>query len=445
MNWRARCGAASALAFAFLLGISVVAVAQESVLYRFKLGRDGAFPMAGLIMDAHGVLYGTTIEGGHIHISCFSDGNGCGTVFALTPTAMGALQWTETVLHRFRGPAVGGALFPGGSLIMDARGVLYGTTSAGGTGCSGYGCGTVFELTPPAAGGTFWTGRLLYRFEGGRDGMYPAGGLIVDARGVLYGTTGLGGGVSGNCDEGCGTVFALTPPAAGASRWTEEVLHRFTGKPDGRYPTAGLVADANGVLYGSTQSGGAHDRGTVFAMRPPTAVGTGWTETVLYSFGRSAGGGSPDAGLIIDTKGTLYGTTSHRRRRRCCGTVFALSPPAAGATAWVETIIHPFWGLESVNPAVALIADASGVLFGTTFEGGRYGQGTVFALVPPPAGANAWTERVLHSFRGGRDGGQPNAGLIADANGALYGTTSEGGGGNGCGTSGCGTVFKVVP
>jgi uncharacterized repeat protein (TIGR03803 family) len=195
--------AALALALAVLIGVSAAAPAQETVLYRFKGGRDGAAPQGGLNMDASGTLYGTTFAGGK---NAFCRGD-CGTVFALTPPATGQTGWTETVLHRFRGAAAFGTENPSGRVIMDARGVLYGTTIAGGRNKNCGNCGTVFALSPPAAGGgTSWTETVLYSFSGGTDGAAPMASLIMDAAGALYGTTNNGGDTFGN-----GTVFKLVP------------------------------------------------------------------------------------------------------------------------------------------------------------------------------------------------------------------------------------------
>jgi hypothetical protein len=184
-------------------------------------------------------------------------------VFKLTPPAAGETEWIEAVLYRFSGKFDGDGAHPFAGLIIDARGALYGTTSVGGTGC--FGCGTVFQLTPPAAGATKWTEGVLYSFTGFPNGINPEAGLIMDARGALYGTT----------NGGRGTVFKLTPPAAGETEWIESVLYRFSAKfdGDGASPVAGLITDASGALYGTTYNGGAgcpgiNGCGTVFEVVP---------------------------------------------------------------------------------------------------------------------------------------------------------------------------------
>jgi uncharacterized repeat protein (TIGR03803 family) len=294
----------------------------EKVLHNFN-GTGGAYP-SGMIFDASGNLYGTTYYGGSG--SCYDgNGHGCGTVFELTPKAGGG--WTEKLLHRFKGNTYDG-IAPVASLIFDASGNLYGTTSSGGP----YGHGTVFELTPKVGGG--WTEKILHSFNNGKDGNYPFASLTFDASGNLFGTTYYGPpqGYNGPCldghDLGCGTVFELTPEAGGG--WTEKIVHFFksNGK-DGFHPGANLIFDAFGNLCGATALGGANDNGTVFEMTPK--AGGGWTEKVLYSFNYKDGF-APGA-LIFDASGNLYGTTEYGGNGSCqngggggCGTVFEITP-----------------------------------------------------------------------------------------------------------------------
>src|SRR5664279_2753958 len=294
---------------------STWAAAQERVLHNFNNnGTDGTFPQAGLIVDGAGNLYGTTVDGGTY---------GWGTVFELTPTAGGG--WTETVLYSFGNNGTDG-MWPYAGLIFDAAGNLYGTTNSGGT----YGYWTVFELTPTAGGG--WTEKVLYSFNAnGTDGYGPVAGLIFDAAGNLYGTT-LGGGTYYS-----GTVFELTPAAGGG--WTEKVLHNFNENgTDGALPRAPLIFDAAGNLYGTTEYGGTYydsDLGTVFELTP--AAGGGWTEKVLHNFGIGRDGTDPLAGLIFDAAGNLYGTTEYAGNYGA-GTVFELTPTAGGG--WTEKVLH---------------------------------------------------------------------------------------------------------
>jgi uncharacterized repeat protein (TIGR03803 family) len=287
----------------------------------------------------------------------------------------------------------------------------------------------------------------LYRFLGGFDGDTPVAGLIRDPHGVFDGTTSLGGD---NSDSG--TVFSLTPPARPKAKWTHQVLYRFKGGPkDGANPQSSLLMDG-AALYGTTLTGGPGDFGTVFELTPPTAPGASWKEKLLYIFKGGADGAFPEAGLIMDAGGALYGTTTEGGINACafgggCGTVFKLSPPAARGTAWTETVLYRFkGGADGLGPQAGLIADDKGDLFGTTVGGGTgcfaTGCGTVFKLAPPAAGGKRWTETVLYRFRGGADGANPVAGLTADANGVLYGTTKLGG--TGCDDVGCGTVFELT-
>ena len=267
----------------------------ETVLYKFKGSPDGDTPYSSLIQDAQGALYGTTSAGG-----------GDGTVFKLTPPTAGKSAWTETVLYSFEKSANG--FSPLAGLVMDASGALYGTAYEGGnTKCSFYGCGVVFKLVPPAAGQTTWTENVIHVFRGAPDGGQPIAGVIIDASGAIYGTTNGGGNV--NCDAyGCGAVFKLTPPAVGQKHWTETILHAFTDTPDGSYPAGSLILDSSGAVYGTAGGGGSFSNGVVFKLTPPPVGQTKWTETALYNFRGAPDGERPNA-LLRDAGGTLYGTT----------------------------------------------------------------------------------------------------------------------------------------
>lgn len=303
---------------------------------------DGQGPGAGVIRDASGALYGTTTSGGSA-----TNLTGFGIVFKLTPPAPGAANWTETILYRFKGGADGDA--PHEALTLGAEGALYGTTRGGGTGTcpdpfegTVDRCGTVFKLTPPAAGQTLWTKATLHIFTGGTDGGSPRAKLLLDASGALYGTTTLGG--TGQCKLdpyygpviGCGTVFELTPPAAGRTTWTESVLYDFKGAPDGAYPEGGLSADGSGSLYGTAWqggSGGCPDGnglvagcGVVFKLAPPSAGQTTWTRTLLYSFKSSSADGVHPVGGLVPGAGHLFGTTLYGPINTELGAVFETTP-----------------------------------------------------------------------------------------------------------------------
>jgi uncharacterized repeat protein (TIGR03803 family) len=292
-------------------------------------------------------------------------------------------------------------------LVLDKEGNLYGTTPIGGIG----GDGEVFKLD------TAGTETVLHSFTG-PDGIEPSAGLIRDEEGNLYGTT-----LTGNAPS-LGTVFKLDTTN------TETVLHGFTG-PDGANPEAGLVRDKEGNLYGTTFGGGTSGEGTVFKLD------TTGMETVLYSFTGGADGANPHGSLILDKAGNLYGTTYLGGLLNCfgagCGVVFKLD------TTGTETVLHSFTGPDGANPDAGLVRDKEGNLYGTTSGGGPSKEGTVFKLDTTP------TETVLYSFTGLADGAGPLAGLVRDKAGNLYGTTNQGGNLSCQAPSGCGVVFKVDP
>ncbi len=217
---------------------------------------------------------------------------------------------------------------------------------------------------------------VLYSFKGQPDGANPQGTLIADTQGALYGTTVNGG------SHNHGTVFKLAPPAAGQTQWTESVLYSFTGGADGGTPVAGLILDTHGALYGTTQSGGSsYNAGIVFKLSP--AAKTPWTESVLYTFHVTAGfgqedGGAPSGRLIFDTQGALYGTTKDAYGHLGVGTVFKLSPPASGIGRWNETISGFGYVQPWGAPVAGLILDTQGALYGTA--GGSPGWGEVFKV-----------------------------------------------------------------
>lgn len=414
-----------------VLLIGARAFAQtERILHSFS-NNGGENPAQGLIFDSTGNLYGTTEKGGQYD---------AGTVFELSPNGSGG--WTQTVLHQF-GSGNDGQNPSGGSLLMDSAGNLYGTTFHGGTSLCGLGtpvgCGTVFELIKNSDGR--WMEKVIYDFYGGvkklgPKGYRPYGGLVMDSAGNLYGTTYYGGAYGAPEGNG-GVVFELSP--AGDGRWTEQVLWSFGGYvDDGIFPFGTLVFDSAGNLYGTTASGGGSSAGGIAFELSPGA--SGWTEAILFQFdlgGDSSTGNSPWAGVIFDSKGNLYGTTSFGGAQ-FMGDVFELSPPESGSGLWTETILHTFYGSNGENPQAGLIFDSKGNLYGTTVSGGTGGGGIVFEL--SPASDGGWTEDVLHDFlNDSTDGSGPLAGVVLNSSGSVFGTTFSGG------TSNYGAVFEITP
>ena len=286
------------------------------------------------------------------------------------------------------------------------------------------------------------TERVLHDFNF-TNGNVPEAGVIFDAAGNLYGTT-QNGGI--NCNgQGCGLIFKLTPGAKG--KWTETVLHRFNGN-DGFYPTSILILDAAGNLYGTTQGGGLYGGGTVFRL---TLGANGkWSERVLHSFGGPDDGTTPFAGVTFDSAGNLYGTThsggipSDCPAQQGCGVVFKLTPGTKGQ--WTETVLYRFKGDDGANSTAGVTFDAAGNLYGTTESGGDYRSclyGCGTAFELTPRRKGKWAETVLHKFTAGSDGAFPFAALIFDPAGNLYGTAVEGGDAN-CYSGGCGVVFKLT-
>jgi uncharacterized repeat protein (TIGR03803 family) len=421
------------------------AASKEAVLYTFQGGSDGAVPAAGLIADAQGNLYGTTFIRGNFD---------AGTVFKLTRNKNGS--FTETTIYTFQGNLNGTAdgAGPSANLVFDHAGNLYGTTTAGGANPP-ISDGTVFKLTPTKSGE--WKETILHSFnctegKGDNDGCDPNSYLLFDQAGNLYGTTVSGGGgdFTTFCQNGCGTVFKLSPNKDGS--WTESLIHTFPrgngGTPDGQNPYAGLIIDSSGNLYGTTWIGGPDDEGIIFRLAPQSN-GT-WKETVLFSFhdliNNPPDGANPNAGLLMDKAGNLYGTTRDGGGKVTGGgVVFQLTPTTKGE--WKEKVIHAFPSPRYHDGELVmtgLVADAAGNFYGAALVGGGKqepncgdydGCGVVFKLSPNSNGT--WSETILYAFQGGSDGAFPQDDrMVVDASGNVYGTTSGGG-------IGGGVVFEI--
>jgi len=401
-----------------------------------------------VVFDRAGNLYGANSWGGS---GCLSQN--CGTVFQLSPPVQKGGAWTETTIHAFQGLPANDGYTPVGGLIIDSLGNLYGTTSMGGNGpCvllgSLAGCGIVFQLSPPAQQGGQWTYSVLYNFQGNNDGYFPWGDLVLDKHGSLYGATQFGGGQGNTCNVfyggNCGTVFRLSPPKQKGGAWKEKILHRFAGGTNGANPNGGVVLDSKGAIYGTTFGGGNENGecgsggcGTAFKLKPP-ANGGAWSEQLLHRFDRTTlDGGNPMAGLVFDSKGTLNGGPGPG------GIVFRLAPPGKSGR-WKETVLYGFNGYKGAyDPESTLIFDDSGVLYGTAYSS-RTSSGAVFRLKPPGGKGGAWVYTQLYGFTGPPDGAKPAADLVFDKAGNLFSTTTQGGNGAGC-QFGCGAVFEITP
>ena len=415
---------------ASILATSTLAAAQqERLLHSFGHNTDATEPNGALISDAAGNLYGTSLNGGAYEGQVIY----AGTVFELSPLKSGG--WAETILHSFGGRSDGAG--PAAGLISDSAGNLYGTTAFGGVsaGCPSApvgpsGCGIVFQLRPPATKGGAWTERVLYNFTAGNDGANPQGVLIIDSSGNLYGTT-----FNSDLFASAGTVFELSPRATGY--WQIKILHTFNPNGvDGARPTAGVIFDSSGNLYGATCLGGAYGGGVVYELSPKS--GGGWGEKILYDFNSGGSGGAcPSGGVIFDSSGNLYGTAGSGGINNY-GAVFELT---SSAGAWTENVLYKFnGGTDGYYPYGGVVVDPAGDLYGTTGYGGTYSAGTVFELKPLGGG---WTEKILHNFGGSADGSYPSGNLLIDASGKLYGATNQGGVYDG--VFGSGTVFEIKP
>jgi len=386
-----------------------------SVIYSFTGRTDGWGPAGGLVSDAAGNLYGTTVVGGEPG-GC--EGAGCGVVYKLSPTAAG---WVQTVIYTFTGGADGAE--PWSGLVRDAKGDLYGVAGEhGNSGCLlNYGCGLVFELSPSGSG---WQETVLYAFSGGDDGSAPLNRLVMDHAGNLYGTTSEGGDLL-NCPShslGCGGAFKLNRTQTG---WTFTLLYDFTDS-DSAEATSALVLDAAGNLYGA---GDAGPYGVIYELSPGSDGA--WTDTLLHRFSNLAKGSGP-TGLVFDAKGNLYGPTYSGGTggdvydcedvRPGCGTLFKLSHGSGG---WAETVLHNFTGNDP-SPNGNLIFGPAGKLYGVD-------SSEVFMLFRDSNGV--WTMTVPQTLTDTF----PKGPLFIDKAGNLFGAT-EGGG-----SDGYGSVFETTP
>jgi uncharacterized repeat protein (TIGR03803 family) len=425
-RWRMGCGVSpqadvttKAVAFVFaalLASVSNVVPAMYAqtltVLHTF-VGSDGSQPFAGLTMDGAGNFYGTTSAGG----------TGFGTVFKLSPAGS---RWSFRNLYSFRGGHDGAQ--PQARVVLGPDGALYGTTTVG-----GLGRGTVFRLRPSAASVCRstqcpWTETVLYRFTGGSDGGFPYyGDLTFDSSGNIYGTT-ASGGRGCTAYGGCGVVFKLS---RSRKSWKESVVYAFSGESsDGATPYSGVIFDPTGKLYGTTALGGELYSGAIYKLTPKESA---WKEKTLFSFGEADQGAIPYGGLIF-AQGNLYGTTFSGGGNNGSGTVFELQPSHGSWTYQVLAYVPS-------GPGDTPTMDNASNLYATT---GVETSGTVFKLTP---GGDGWTYTDLFDFSGEHyaDGIIPVGGVVLDANGNIYGTTTEGGNTDPPCGEGCGVVWELTP
>jgi uncharacterized repeat protein (TIGR03803 family) len=409
-----------AILFALAGGLTPPAQAQTyNIIHNFTGNQDGATPMAGLLMDRAGSVYGTAASGGNLG-NC--GGIGCGVVFRMTKGISG---WVLAPLYSFAGGSDGES--PRANVVFAPDGSLTGTTYEGGGPCAQdpNGCGTVFKLQPPVSSCRSalcpWMETVLHQFNG-NDGAAPLGAVVFDQSGNLYGAASSGGFRNG------GTVFELTPSGPD---WTSRVIYSPYG-----YPESGVIFN-NGQLYGTAFSGG-NGQGSVYQL---TSNGSGWMGTNLYDFTHGSDGGYPWASPIFDQAGNLYGSTTAGGSGNG-GTVFRMTPSGGN---WTLDTLYSFTGPGNgrfvVGPLGSLIMDSAGSLYGTTFADGANKYGAVFKLTPSNGG---WTFTSLHDFTGGSDGAYPYSNLVFDASGNIYGTASQGGTSANC-VGGCGVVFEITP
>ncbi len=391
------------LACCTLAGISVLAKATtapisdpaESV-HTFGYYTVPSQPYGGLAADNKGNLYGTTMYGGS---------HKDGTVYKLDPLG------DFTVLYNFT--AQNDGAIPYGTLTIDASGNLYGTTYTAGSG----GSGTVFELSPTAGGP--YTFQALYSFDGSV-GANPYSGVVLDAQGDIFGTTYNGGG------NQLGTVYKLQKSASG---YMPIDLYDFTGNQDGANPEGGLCIDAAGDLFGTAYYGGSSDAGTLYELIPHQPH---YDFTTLHQFNFSDGA-YPYVQPTLDAQGNLYGTT-YSGGSHYYGTVYEYSTSTAAFTT-----LHNFDNQDGATPTGGVVVLPSGILVGTTNQGGKYGAGTVWNMVPSSITPGAWQFNSLYSFTSSNgDGNSPTATLVRSNNGNLFGVTEYGGAGKGM-------VFRVGP
>ena len=372
-----------------------VAHAQTySVIHSFNRA-DGSAPYGGVTIRG-GKLYGTTLFGG-INV---------GVVYEIQHSNN---IWVGNTIWIFSNDFQ----LPYARVLFGPDGHLYGTAGQGGS--SGW--GSVFELTPPTTtcktAKCTWTGISLHDFaDNPSDGANPGSELTWDQQGNMYGTTALGG------PGGWGTVYKMTKTGG---TWNEAAIYNFSGL-DGASPAAEVTLDGSGNIFGTTRTGGALDAGTVFELK--YVAGVGWTHTILHDFQEGNDGWTPEAGLVSDSSGNLYGATTSAGSAGG-GTLFKLSPSGDN---WTFEVLYSFPGTRGCGPTETLTMDAAGNLYGTTGCSGAHSRGNIFKLANT---SNGWVYSSLYDFSGASDGQGPRSNVTLDSDGTLYGTAGGGASGNG--------------
>jgi hypothetical protein len=375
-----------------------------------------------VIDSSTGAFYGTTAGGG---------ANYNGVVFQILPPTATSPKYAYSVIYDV--PA--GFMWDG--YVTASNGTVYVTSYQGGTGCASPGCGMVFSLTPPKSGTGAWTATTLHSFTGGSDGASPFSPVVIDSQGVLYGATEAGGEGCGR-SNGCGAIFALSPPATSGQPWEFSSIYHFAGGKGGQSPFE-LTLDGKGNLYGIALLNGANFNYLFYKLTPPPGAGE-WPETDIYRFYP----GSKDCaayGLTFDAKGAIYSTANGN-----CDYAFQLAPSPSNPNTWSKTVMHSFTASKSadgVDITGPLTVDSVGNVYGATVlggSGGGKGYGTVFVLEPRPGVPGRWNLEQLFAFTGESTGFEPNGGLVLDSTGAIFGTTENGGGGGGGGV-----VCRLAP
>ncbi len=381
--------------------------------------------------------------GGNLYGVTFSGGtdDDYGTVFELSPPAAGGVNWAERVIHYFGAP--GDGVQPYGQLLIDRNGALYGTTLY-----SNGVYGTVFKLSPPRISGGAWSESVLsgFAYDPASGATAPNPGLAMDASGALYGTMG-----TSQSSKFFGSVFRIAPSVGAGGQWIRSTIYAFKGSPDGAYPYVSVSIDGAGNLYGTTANGGAYGAanggyGTVYTLTPPSGAGKAWTEQVVHSFqGQPIPAPTVDP-VIVRATGKIFGSsydydsTADVWRRQ----IFKLSPPNATRPAWGFAVIagaRSGASTESYNLAGSLTFGSAGAIIATQLAGGPANEGKVFSLTEPAPGAATWVKHPLYLATGGLPQGINIAGpVVQDAAGNIFGVTVGGGNKNAGGV-----VFEITP